>query len=109
MGRIEDVRIVICTEYYFLQISESLKLFSAQDGDTNILVLGEKQLFQKLHEQIDGQEVPLESISEFTDVELLKKVYQIPEEELTNSNLQDSVISRMASKEFSNISLTHLK
>jgi len=81
-------------------------MFSAQDDDTSILVLGEKQLFQKLEQQIQGQEIPMTSISELSDASLIKKIYQIPESELDNSTLLDSIISRMASKEYTSLSIS---
>jgi len=85
-------------------ISDSLKIFSTQDHDTSFIVIGEQLMFSKVGEQILGEEVCLEVISQLTDKDRVKKLYQISDEELVNSTLLDSVISKMASKDFVNVS-----
>jgi len=89
-----------------MSISDSLKFFSTQDHDTSFIVVGEQLMFSKVGEQILGEEVGLEEISQLTDKERVKKLYQISDEELVNSTLLDSVISKMSSKDFVNVSWT---
>lgn len=85
-------------------ISDSLKIFSTHDHDTAFIVMGEALMFSKVGEQILGEEVGLEMISQLTDKERVRKLYQVSEEELVNSTLLDSVISKMASKDFVHVS-----
>ncbi len=89
-----------------------MKIFSAQDADTELFIIGEKALFTKIGEQIQGQEVPLDQLHTFTNIDLVKQVYQIGEEELnieeSSNALVDAVVSRMASKEYSNISWSNV-
>jgi len=87
-------------------IKDSLEIFSTHDHDTAFLVIGEQLMFPQVRDQILGDEVGLETIGDLTDKERVKKLYQISDEELVNSTLLDSVISKMASKDFVHVSWT---
>ncbi|XP_021966106.1 EKC/KEOPS complex subunit TPRKB [Folsomia candida] len=83
-------------------ISEPLNHFSAQDGDTDVFIMGEKALWAKVGEQILGEEVNLDQLSTFTDIPLVKKVYQIEEKVLqrVGSSLLEEVLIPMVCNEF---------
>lgn len=90
-----------------IKISESLAQFSSQDGDVELLVVGDKALWPKVGEHIQGEEVSLDDLPLIRDEALVKSVYGIGEEELEGegaSTLLDSVVSRMSSKEFASSS-----
>lgn len=81
-------------------ISDSLKKFSAADEDTDVLLVGEENIFPTIKSSIQGDEIPMEELSVLTDVDAVKEIYQISTDELIKSSLLDSVCSRMASKEY---------
>lgn len=87
-------------------ISRSLNEFGINNNDKNIIVmlihnLDEKQtVFEDILGSIKGERVSVSKIQEFTDVNLLKKIYKIKEDELRVSNLTDAVVSRISCKDF---------
>ena len=90
-----------CTFLDYPQISDSLKTFGVGDQDTELLVVGEEALFNSIRSSIQGEEVDLTEIKNYTDVKAVMALYQITPEELANSSLLDSVVSRMSSKDYS--------
>lgn len=86
-------------------ITDSLKRFGLGDDDQHILavVLDESDdctLIDKLNTQIKGEIGMLEEINKLTDEEKIKNIYKIKDCETQNGNIEDSVISRMACKDF---------
>lgn len=87
-------------------ISRSLTEFGINDSDKNILVilihkLGEgRSTLEEILESIKGKRIPISQIQEFTDINLIKKIYKIHEVELCVSSLIDAIVSRISSKEF---------
>jgi len=73
------------------------------ERDTEVLIVGEEALFNTIKSSIQGEEVPLSTVKEYTDQEAVIGVYQIGREELSRSSLLDSVISRMSSKDYANM------
>lgn len=87
-------------------ISRSLTEFGINDRDKNIVVAqihkinDEKSLSQNLLDTVKGERIPISRLSELSDHDLIRKTYKIEKDELTVSNLADSVVSRISCKEF---------
>ncbi|CAG7724810.1 unnamed protein product [Allacma fusca] len=81
-------------------ISYSLKTFISDDGDTEILIVGNEKLFHTIRTAIKGEEIPLEQIAKFTNQEAVLEIYDIDSSELMNSTLLNAVISRISSKDY---------
>ncbi|CAH1972992.1 unnamed protein product [Acanthoscelides obtectus] len=84
-------------------ITNSLKTFGIEDSDKHILVVivnekGEDN--SKICSEIHGEELELMQLKNFSDVKAIQKVYKIHEDELSNVPLLDSVVSRIAVKDF---------
>ncbi|KAF7408838.1 hypothetical protein V1477_005786 [Vespula maculifrons] len=88
-------------------ISKSLTDFGASDNDKNILVVTiheaeERDTVSKMIvDNIKGERLALEELKELTNLELAKRYYKIDNEELNVSTCTDSIISRIACKDFS--------
>ncbi|KAK2581792.1 hypothetical protein KPH14_002267 [Odynerus spinipes] len=88
-------------------ISRSLADFGVSDDDKNILVVTihkaneQESTLKRIVEVVKGEKVSLEELKELTNLELARKYYKIDKEELNVSNFIDSVISKMACKDFS--------
>nr|XP_031846479.1 EKC/KEOPS complex subunit TPRKB-like [Nomia melanderi] len=86
-------------------ISRSLIEFGINDRDKNIVVAqihkinDEKSLSQPLLDSVKGERIAISRLSEFSDHDLIRKTYKIDDDELTVSNLADSVVSRISCKE----------
>jgi len=85
-------------------ISRSLIEFGIGDSDRNILViflhkLDEQQALLEVLASIKGQRIPISKIKDFTDANLVQKIYKIDKDELRISNLIDAVVSRISCKE----------
>ncbi|XP_017878959.1 EKC/KEOPS complex subunit TPRKB-like [Ceratina calcarata] len=86
-------------------ISRALKEFGINDNDKNILIVlihekNEKLMEKMIVDSIKGERVSISKLSEFTDYELIKKVYKIEKDELNVSSLTNSVVSRISCKDF---------
>ncbi|CAL8122308.1 unnamed protein product [Orchesella dallaii] len=81
-------------------ITEALTSFGSKENDSTFILIGEKQAFVQLEHQIQGKEVPLSEVSQFSKEDTIKQMYQIPNDELQNSTLLKSIVSRISSKEF---------
>jgi len=85
-------------------IKDALTTFGSKETDSEFIILGEKQAFVQLEYQIQGEEVPLSQLTNFSQPDSIQQLYQIPSEELSNSTLLKSVVSRISSKEFATLS-----
>nr|CAI5858053.1 unnamed protein product [Callosobruchus analis] len=84
-------------------ITNSLKTFGIDDSDVNILVvlLSETGKHNKnVCSDIQGEELELSVLKDFSDVNAIRKVYKIDDKEFSNVPLLDSVVSRIAVKDF---------
>lgn len=86
-------------------ISESLKQFSVQENDSDVLVViitedtsGED--IKNVVKQIEGDVVPIERLKELSNTKLICKLHGISEKELKISDLSKSILSHMSYKEF---------
>lgn len=90
-------------------ISRSLSEFGVSDDDKNILIVAiykvdeRESILKNIVGNVKGEMISLENLKELTNVELAKKYYKIDNEELSISSLTDSIISRMACKDFSSV------
>ncbi|XP_072749139.1 EKC/KEOPS complex subunit TPRKB [Anoplolepis gracilipes] len=88
------------------KISRALTEFGINDNDKNILIiliheLGEEQsLLEEVLGSIKGERVPISRIQEYTDMNLIKKIYKIDEDELRVSSLVNAIVSRISCKDF---------
>lgn len=85
---------------HLFQITESLKLFSCVDEDVDLLVVAQDSAFESFKGMIKGSEIDMNQLNTVTNTDLVLNTYQITLEELKKSSLVDSIVSRMASKEY---------
>ncbi|CAG9863897.1 unnamed protein product [Phyllotreta striolata] len=85
-------------------ISKSLQTFGIDEKDDALLVVtlckdteNEEADFLK---QIDAVEAPIEKLSDYTDINLIKKIYKINDKESSVTPILDSIVSRIATKDF---------
>ncbi|CAG9831797.1 unnamed protein product [Diabrotica balteata] len=82
--------------------SSNLVTFGFTDNCTSGLVVtvskGDND--EEIYKHIEGDEVPLDRLSEFTDKELIRKTYKIGDKESGVTPMLDSVVSRIATKDF---------
>ncbi|XP_053976826.1 EKC/KEOPS complex subunit TPRKB-like [Hylaeus volcanicus] len=87
-------------------ISRSLMEFGINDNDKNVLIVhvhkmdNEGSMSEILMKNIKGEKTSLSKLSQFSDLELIKKTYKIDKDEQTVSNLTYSIVSRISCKEF---------
>ncbi|XP_042871656.1 EKC/KEOPS complex subunit Tprkb-like [Penaeus japonicus] len=85
-------------------ITESLKTFGLGDDDTHILAVvldnGSGEKLRQINGQIKGKEMPVAELSSLTNISKVTELYKVTDLELTVTSLVDSVVSRMACKEF---------
>ena len=86
------------------KISDAFKLFGFDGKDEEILAVvmerPDSELVLKLKSQIDGNVISLEKLQEFKNENQIKKVYQIGDSEATRDELLNSILARMACKDF---------
>lgn len=85
-------------------ITKSLSTFGIQDDDECFLLayLNEDDGI-KWHKEIEGDKVPMSELKGLSDINLIKTYYKISDSEANVIPLIDSVVSRIATKDF----LTH--
>lgn len=85
-------------------ITESLKIFGVSPSDSAVLAVTINDFdglkIQNAAHHLDAEMKPLELLKRYTDEDGMKKVYKIQESELMKSSLLDSVVTRIAVKEF---------
>ncbi|KOC62893.1 TP53RK-binding protein [Habropoda laboriosa] len=87
-------------------ILRALTEFGIGNNDKNILIVlvsrkdDEKSTSEVLIDSIKGERISVSRLSEFTDFELIKKIYKIEKDELNISTLTNSVVSRIGCKDF---------
>lgn len=89
-------------------IGHSLAEFGIGDNDNNIVIaiihkVNENSVSTNLSNVIKGELIPIKRLSEFTDGELVRKLYKIEKEELNVSSLLNVIISKMCCKDFASI------
>ncbi|KAI4503510.1 hypothetical protein M0802_001732 [Mischocyttarus mexicanus] len=90
-------------------ISKSLSDFGISDNDTNILVVAihkkdeQESISKMIIDNINGEIISIEELKELNNLELTQKYYKIDKEELIICNCTDSIISRIACKDFSSL------
>lgn len=81
-----------------------MQTFGVNVKDTNLLavVLSTNTLdsFNEVTKLIKGKETPLQDLEKLRNKDSLKRVYKISEEELKRSSLLESILGRMACKDF---------
>ncbi|CAB4008303.1 Hypothetical predicted protein, partial [Paramuricea clavata] len=84
-------------------ISDSLKTFGLNERDPAVLVVaiskGETNKMKSIIPLIKGEQVLLTKLQSITDENKIKKIYKIPESELTCGSLTDAVVTRIATKD----------
>lgn len=86
-------------------ISRALTEFGINDNDKNILIIvihkKEDKLMEKtIVDNVKGEKIPISKLTEFTDYELIKKMYKIEADELSISSFTNSIVSRISCKDF---------
>ncbi|XP_024145430.1 EKC/KEOPS complex subunit TPRKB [Oryzias melastigma] len=85
-------------------ISEAFKRFGISDQDRSLLVVvvhnkDESEFLSNITSRVDGQQVPAEEFSSFSDPAKIRKLYKITPQEETCGSLLDAVVCRMATKD----------
>ncbi|KAK6624094.1 hypothetical protein RUM44_010952 [Polyplax serrata] len=84
-------------------ITQSLNTFGIGEKDEHILIVifekkGESK-FDCMKDYFQGEICDAEEINQFSDIKLIKKTYKITDKELEVSQLLDSIVSRIATKD----------
>ncbi|KAK3101841.1 hypothetical protein FSP39_006746 [Pinctada imbricata] len=84
-------------------ISNAFKTFGMGDKDTSVFVAilndHDKSTMSVIQNLIKGRQVDPYQVSELTNLQSIKEVYNLSETELSVSNTLDAVVSRIASKD----------
>ncbi|XP_044733288.1 EKC/KEOPS complex subunit TPRKB-like [Chrysoperla carnea] len=85
-------------------ITQSLIRFGIDDKDTNIIVVifcsgKNDEIVSEILNQIQGEQIT-SFPNKFADESNIKKIYKIPDNENKVSSLIDSIVSRIATKDF---------
>ncbi|XP_071450688.1 EKC/KEOPS complex subunit TPRKB-like [Hetaerina americana] len=85
-------------------ISQSLNKFGISDDDENVLVVaiqrGDDGSICDILPSVAGELCSMEDLTSVRELPSIKKVYNVRDEELSISSMLDSVVSRIAAKEF---------
>ncbi|XP_026081221.1 EKC/KEOPS complex subunit TPRKB isoform X2 [Carassius auratus] len=85
-------------------ISEAFKRFGISDSDTAVHIVlvhnkDETLDIDDIVSKVDGQQVAVDRVSDFTDVAKIKKLYKVAPLEEKCGSLSDAVVCRMANKD----------
>uniref|UniRef100_A0A9J8ACH6 EKC/KEOPS complex subunit TPRKB n=2 Tax=Cyprinus carpio TaxID=7962 RepID=A0A9J8ACH6_CYPCA len=85
-------------------ISEAFKRFGISDSDSAVLIVlvhnkDETLSVDDIISKVDGQQVAVDRVSDFTDVAKIKKLYKVAPQEEECGSLLDAVVCRMAMKD----------
>uniref|UniRef100_A0A9J7ZBX4 Tp53rk binding protein n=1 Tax=Cyprinus carpio carpio TaxID=630221 RepID=A0A9J7ZBX4_CYPCA len=94
----------VLTEFNVWQISEAFKRFGISDSDSAVLIVlvhnkDETLSVDDIISKVDGQQVAVDRVSDFTDVAKIKKLYKVAPQEEECGSLLDAVVCRMAMKD----------
>lgn len=90
-------------------ITRTLAEFGINDKDKHIIIAlihrrdEEKPISEAIMDSIDGERVSISRLHEFTDIDLVKKIYKIENDELNVSSLTNSIVSRISCKDFASL------
>ncbi|XP_051547618.1 EKC/KEOPS complex subunit TPRKB [Myxocyprinus asiaticus] len=85
-------------------ISEAFKRFGISDSDGAVLIVlvhnkEETINIDDIISKVDGQQIPIEKVSDLTDAAKIKKLYKVAQLEEKCGSLLDAVVCRMATKD----------
>ncbi|XP_059367473.1 EKC/KEOPS complex subunit TPRKB-like isoform X2 [Carassius carassius] len=85
-------------------ISEAFKRFGISDSDSAVHIVlvhnkDETLCIDDIVSKVDGQQVAVDRVSDFTDVAKIKKLYKVAPLEEKCGSLSDAVVCRMANKD----------
>uniref|UniRef100_A0A8C7YIT7 Uncharacterized protein n=1 Tax=Oryzias sinensis TaxID=183150 RepID=A0A8C7YIT7_9TELE len=85
-------------------ISEAFKRFGISHQDRSLLVVvvhsrDDSEVLSHIAVRVDGQEVPVEEFSSFSDPAKIRKLYKVSPQEEESGGLLDAVVCRMATKD----------
>lgn len=86
-------------------ITQSLQKFGLDENENVILVAvvpKSEEISKEIEafKAIDGEEVDISRLKDYTNTDAIKKAYKIGKNEISEFSLLDSVVSRIAAKEF---------
>lgn len=82
-------------------ISKSLTTFGVHESEDCFLAVHfSEESAENFHRQVFGEEVPLSELNKFNDFNSIKKYYKITDSEAKVIPTIDSIVSRIATKEF---------
>lgn len=82
-------------------ISKSLATFGIQESDESFLAVHfSKESVEELNKHVVGEEVPLAELNKYNDYDSIKKYYKITDIEEKVIPTIDSIVSRIATKDF---------
>ncbi|MBN3298413.1 TPRKB protein, partial [Amia calva] len=91
------------------KISDAFQKFGISDSDTAVLIVLVREKDDEEEEEggiledivalVDGQQVPLEELSDLSDVAKIKKLYKVTPQEEKTGQVLEALICRMATKD----------
>uniref|UniRef100_A0A8C7YHV1 EKC/KEOPS complex subunit CGI121 n=1 Tax=Oryzias sinensis TaxID=183150 RepID=A0A8C7YHV1_9TELE len=92
---------LLCSQMF---ISEAFKRFGISHQDRSLLVVvvhsrDDSEVLSHIAVRVDGQEVPVEEFSSFSDPAKIRKLYKVSPQEEESGGLLDAVVCRMATKD----------
>lgn len=87
-------------------ITQNLQKFGVGDNDRDIIVVTlskDEEDIENVFRQVKGEERDLGELKDLTDFNEVKEIYKIREDEAENGDLIDSIVTRIATKEFASV------